>query len=608
MHKYKKILKYLSPYWVRVAYNCFFNFLSAIFSVFSLTMIIPILGILFNAHPVVEEPVPLALSVDSIEQNFNYYISNLIQAHGEFYALGFIAVIVIITSLLRNGFRYLAMYHLAATRTGVVKNIRDSLYEKTINLPLSYYTNERKGDVLSRMTNDVQQIELTIISSLEMITREPLTIMVYLVTLFIISPVLTIFVLILLPLSGFLIARVGKNLKVAALRGQSKLGIIMSVIEETLSGLRIIKSFNAEDKITRRFYSLNSLYTKVMTKMYRRHYLAGPISEFLGILVVVIIVLYGGSLVLGGQSTLSSQAFLGYIAIFSQIISPAKYFSKAFYNIQKGMASVDRIEELMKAENTIVEIKDAKPIKTFKDFIEYKNVFFKYDGTNTEVLKNINIKIPKGKTVALVGHSGAGKSTFVDLLPRILDVSKGEILIDGLNIKNLKIKDLRALMGNVNQEAILFNDNFFNNIAIGSENVSEDKVIKAAKIANAHEFITKTPNGYYTNIGESGSKLSGGQRQRLSIARAVLHNPPILILDEATSSLDTESERLVQNALMQVMENRTSIVIAHRLSTVVNADIICVLHEGEIIESGSHNELIKKEGLYYKLHNTQLFS
>ncbi len=592
---------------MNIFYNLIFNFLAAIFAVFSLTMIAPVLGVLFDNQPIVEEPVPLALSVESVEQNFNYYVSLLITNYSEFYALFFIAFIVIITSLLKNCFRYLAMFQLATTRTGVVKNIRNKLYDKTIDLPLSYYTNERKGDVLSRMTNDVQQIELSLISSLEMIIREPLTIMVYLITLFIMSPVLTIFVLILLPLSGLIIGRIGKNLKISALRGQSKLGIIMSVIEETLTGLRIIKAFNAEDKIKRRFYSLNSLYTRVMTKMYRRHYLAGPTSEFLGTMVVVIIVLYGGFLVLEGQSNLSSQGFIAYIAIFSQIISPAKHFSKAYYNIQKGMASADRFEDIMQAKNTIVEIKNPLPVKSFNNQIEYKNVSFSYDDNN-DVLKNINLVIPKGKSIALVGHSGAGKSTFVDLLPRILDVTKGEILLDGINIKNFKIKDLRALMGNVNQEAILFNDNFFNNIAIGSENVAEDQVIRAAKIANAHEFIMQTKNGYYSNIGEGGNKLSGGQRQRLSIARAVLHNPPILILDEATSSLDTESERLVQTALSKVLENRTSIVIAHRLSTVVNADMICVLQEGKIIETGNHQELLSQNGLYKKYHSTQMFS
>lgn len=606
MRKYKKILRYLIPHWPKITYNVIFNILSTIFSVFSLTMIIPFLGILFETQPIVETPVPLKLSGESITHNFNYYIGLLITKYSEFYALLFIGMLVGLTSLLRNGFKYFAMYHLAATRTGVVKDMRNVLYDKSIDLPLSYYSNERKGDIISRMTNDVQQIELSVISSLEMIFREPITIIVYLTTLFIMSPTLTLFVLVLLPLSGFIIGRIGKTLRSTALKGQSKLGIILATIEETITGLRIIKVFNAEEKIKNRFYSLNSLYTKVMTKMYRRHYLAAPTSEFLGTMVVVIIMIYGGAMVIGGESSLSSQGFIGYIAIFSQIISPAKSFSRAYYNIQKGMASADRIDDIMKAKNTIVEIKNPLPINSFNECIEYKDVSFRYDKEN--VLNNINLVIPKGKTIALVGQSGAGKSTLVDLLPRILDVTKGEISLDGNNIKNLKIKDLRALMGNVNQEAILFNDNFFNNIAFGSNNVSEEQVIKAAKIANAHGFINKTPNGYYTNIGDSGNKLSGGQRQRVSIARAVLHNPPILILDEATSALDTESEKLVQTALSKVMQNRTSIVIAHRLSTVINADLICVLHEGEIIEKGDHQQLIAKDGIYKKLHDTQMFS
>lgn len=606
MDNYKKILRYIIPYWSKVGLNILFNLLSVLFSLFSLTMAIPFLGILFDNQPIVTDPLPLKLSLESILGNFNYYLSSLIINHGKVLALIFISVVVIFTSLLKNGFKYLAMYHLAPIRNGVVKDIRNDIYKKAIELPLSYYSKEKKGDIISRMTNDVNQIETSIISSLEMIFREPITILVYISSLLVMSPHLTLFVLILLPISGFIIGRAAKTLRNTALRGQNKLGLIMSVMDETLSGLRVIKAFNAQQKMYDRFFSLNRFYTRIMNKMYRRQYMASPLSEFLGTLVVVIIMLYGGSMVLEGAAGLSSQGFIGYIIIFSQIINPAKSFSQAFYNVQKGMASADRIDDVLSATNNIVEIKDALPLQTFSSNIQLNGVSFKYE--DTFVLKDINFTIPKGMKVALVGASGAGKSTFVDLLPRFYDVSDGEILIDGIPIKNIKIHDLRALMGNVNQEPILFNDNFYNNISFGRTNVSEKEVMQAAKIANAHEFIERSPLGYYTNIGDRGGKLSGGQRQRISIARAVLMNPPILILDEATSSLDTESEKLVEEALFNIMKNRTSIVVAHRLSTIINADIICVLHEGRIVETGTHKELIKANGIYRKLHDIQMFS
>lgn len=606
MDNYKKILRYIIPYWSKVGLNILFNLLSVLFSLFSLTMAIPFLGILFDNQPIVTDPLPLKLSLESILGNFNYYLSSLIINHGKVLALIFISVVVIFTSLLKNGFKYLAMYHLAPIRNGVVKDIRNDIYKKAIELPLSYYSKEKKGDIISRMTNDVNQIETSIISSLEMIFREPITILVYISSLLVMSPHLTLFVLILLPISGFIIGRAAKTLRNTALRGQNKLGLIMSVMDETLSGLRVIKAFNAQQKMYDRFFSLNRFYTRIMNKMYRRQYMASPLSEFLGTLVVVIIMLYGGSMVLEGAAGLSSQGFIGYIIIFSQIINPAKSFSQAFYNVQKGMASADRIDDVLSATNNIVEIQDALPLQTFSSNIQLNGVSFKYE--DTFVLKDINFTIPKGMKVALVGASGAGKSTFVDLLPRFYDVSDGEILIDGIPIKNIKIHDLRALMGNVNQEPILFNDNFYNNISFGRTNVSEKEVMQAAKIANAHEFIERSPLGYYTNIGDRGGKLSGGQRQRISIARAVLMNPPILILDEATSSLDTESEKLVEEALFNIMKNRTSIVVAHRLSTIINADIICVLHEGRIVETGTHKELIKANGIYRKLHDIQMFS
>jgi ATP-binding cassette, subfamily B, bacterial MsbA len=606
MDKYKKILNYIFPYKSKVGLNVFFNFLSVVFNVFSVTMIIPVLGILFETQPIVTERIPFEFTSEAIQNNFYYIVSSLMIRFGNVQALIFMGLFAITTSFFKNGFKYLAMFHLAWLRNTVVKDIRNDLYKKSLRLPLSYHSNEKKGDLISRMTSDVQQIEHSIISSLEMIFREPITILVYLVTLLLISPQLTLVVFILLPVSGFIIGRIGKTLRATALKGQNKLGVILSVLEETLSGIRVIKAFNAEEKMTGRFYSLNSFYTRIMTRMYRKQYLASPVSEFLGTAVVVIIIWYGGSLVLSAESSLSPQGFIAYLLIFAQIINPAKSFSTAYYNVLKGMASADRIDDVMKAEVTIDDKSDAKNINEFNNAIEFRNVSFRYD--KEIVLNNIDLTIPKGKTIALVGQSGAGKSTLVDLIPRFWDVTAGEILIDGNNIKDVKIHDLRALMGNVSQEAILFNDNFFNNIAFGDYNVSEEDVVRAAKIANAHEFIEKTPLGYYTNIGDRGNKLSGGQRQRLSIARAVLKNPPILILDEATSALDTESEKLVQEALTNVMRNRTAIVIAHRLSTVVNADLLCVMHEGKIVERGSHAELLSKDGYYRKLHNLQMFA
>ncbi|MFW6351875.1 MAG: ABC transporter ATP-binding protein [Bacteroidota bacterium] len=606
MEKIKKIFGYVRPYGKQVGWNVSFNFLSVVFSVFSVTMIIPVLGILFETQEIITEPVPWELSTKAIQHNFYYYISMLMIQLGNVYALVFVGLFALLMSFLKNGFKYAAMYKLAWIRNTVVKDMRNNLYIKSLRLPLSYHSNEKKGDLISRMTSDVQQIEHSVISSLEMVFREPITILVYLVTLLIISPQLTLVVFILLPLSGFIIGRIGKTLRATALKGQNKLGIILSVLEETLSGMRVIKAFNAEKKMQQRFFSLNSFYTLVMTKMYRRQYLATPISEFMGTAVVVIIIWFGGLLILDTNSSLTPQGFIAYLIIFAQIINPAKSFSTAYYNILKGMASADRIDDILKAEEKITDAPDAKPLKEFTRGIEFRNVSFRYDAD--EVLKNIDLSIPKGKTIALVGQSGAGKSTLVDLIPRFYDATEGEILIDGIDLRKIRIKDIRSLMGNVSQEAILFNDTFFNNIAFGEYNISEEDVIKAAKIANAHEFIEKTPLGYYTNIGDKGNKLSGGQRQRLSIARAVLKNPPILILDEATSALDTESEKLVQEALGNVMKNRTSIVIAHRLSTVVNADMICVMHDGRIVERGAHDKLLSVDGYYKKLHGLQMFA
>lgn len=569
-------------------------------------MIIPFLGILFGTQEMIYETVDLTFSIESIKINFNYFISNLIMQYGNINTLLIISVVIITGSLLKNGFMYIAMYYLAPVRNGVVRDIRNALYAKTLVLPLSYYSNERKGDLISRMTNDVYQIELSIISSLEMIFREPITIIVYLASLLVISPELTLFVAILLPFSGYIIGKVGKSLKKTSTIGQRYLGSIISMMEETLTGLRIIKVFNAENKTNEKFNELNNQYTGVMNRIFRRKYLAKPMVEFLGTLVVIFIMIYGATMVLGRGGELSSQAFIGYLLIFSQILNPAKSFSTAYYNIQRGLASADRTEEILQATVNINEKPNAIPIKEFKRSVEFKDVSFKYE--NDWVINNVNLEIPKGKTIALVGQSGAGKSTLVDLIPRLYEVTNGKITIDGVDVRDLIIKDLRSLMGNVNQDPILFNDTFYNNIAFGNRNASKEDVIKAAKIANAHEFIIKYEKAYDTNVGDQGNKLSGGQKQRVVIARAILNNPPILILDEATSALDTESEKLVQDALTKVMENRTSVVIAHRLSTVVNADIICVVHEGKIVEMGKHKELLEQKGYYYKLHNLQMFS
>jgi subfamily B ATP-binding cassette protein MsbA len=606
MREFIKILiPYLKPYKLNALLNIVFNTLSSIFSLFSLTLLMPFLRILFSPDDLVLQKPEFAFNSKVLLDSFNYYLSQIIIKDGETKALLTVSIFILISVLLKNLFTYFANFFMSPLRNGIVKDIRNKIYKKVLNLHLGFFSHERKGDIISRMTTDAQEFEYSALASIEMLFRDPILIFVYFSSLVFMSPQLTLFVLILLPVSGYVIGKIGKTLKRSSTQARIRMGNLLSFMEETIGGLRIIKAFNAEKKVEEKFVRENNVYTKVMNSVYRRDYLASPLSEFLGVFTLVIVLYYGGKMVLGEQSSMSPEMFIGYIGIFSQIISPAKKVTTGYYRVQKGLAAMNRISDVLNTKIAITDKPDALPIKEFKHEIVYENVSFKY--AENEVLKDINIKVSKGKTIALVGQSGSGKSTLVDLLPRFYDIQQGDIKIDRISIKDLKLKDLRALMGYVNQEPILFNDTIFNNIAFGMDNVRQEEVEAAAKVANAHDFIMDTPDGYQTNIGDRGSKLSGGQRQRLSIARAVLKNPPILILDEATSALDTESERLVQDALTNLMKNRTSIVIAHRLSTIKYADEICVMYEGRILERGSHEDLLKKDGAYKKLHDLQAF-
>ena len=606
MKGYLKILQYIFPYWGKGLTSILFALLATVFSLVSFTGVIPFLGILFKTQPIIENPVPWEFGSESVMHNINYYLSQIILSQGERAALLTVSIMVIVFVLLKTSMQYASNYVMAPLRNGVVRDIRNKLNQKILSLQLSYFTEERKGDIISRMTSDVQEVETSVVRSLNNAIKAPITIIIYLIVLFTTSSFLTLFVLLLLPITGGVIGRIGKSLRRKSEKGQSQLGLILSYIEETLFGLRIIKAFNTENKIHQRFVDENNSYTRLMNRIWRRKDLAGPFSEFMATAVIVVIMWYGGSMVLSNEATMTPQTFIFYLVVFSQIIPPSKDLSTVYYNVQRGLASLDRIEVIVDANIKITEKTNAQPIKEFKENIEYKNVSFKY--IEDYVLKDINLNIKKGQTVALVGQSGSGKSTLVDLLPRFYDIKEGEIKIDRMNIQDLKILDLRNLMGIVSQESILFNDTIYNNIAFGMDTATEEEIIEAARVANAHEFILQTEHGYQTNIGDRGSKLSGGQRQRVSIARAVLKNPPIMILDEATSSLDTESEKLVQDALFKLMKNRTSIVIAHRLSTVRNADEICVLQEGKIVERGKHDELIALKGVYKKLYDLQSFA
>ena len=605
------IRRFVPPYKRYVIWVFILNLLSTIFSLFSFATIIPILQILFGmqtkSHLFMDWSQYTSMSelVDITTNNLFFYIEQMIVVSGAATTLLYLGLFLVIMTVLKTGTTYLASSSLVPVRTGVLRDLRNQIYAKIIDLPIGYFSEERKGDIMSRMTSDVGEIEASIMSSLETIFKNPIMIVIYMIVLFSLSWQLTLFVLLLLPFSGFLIGKIGRSLKRRSLSGQEQTGELLSQIEETLGGLRVVKAFTAEEKLKARFAGLNDRIRRTFNRINRRYLLAHPISELLGTVVVAILLWYGGTLILQGEGTISAPEFIYYLVIFYSIIPPSKDLSRAMYSVQKGMASLQRVDEILKAENPLKHQTNPVKIEEFTSRIEFNHVWFKY--REDWILQDINLTCEKGKTVALVGQSGSGKSTMVDLIPRFYDVNEGVISVDGTDIRNLDLQMLRELMGNVNQEAILFNDSFFNNITFGVESATMDEVIAAAKIANAHDFIMATEEGYQTNVGDRGCRLSGGQRQRISIARAILKNPPILILDEATSALDTESEKLVQNALESLMQNRTTIVIAHRLSTIKKADEICVLHEGKIVERGKHEELLSLNGYYKRLCDMQSF-
>ena len=603
--------RFVSPYKRYIGWAIVLNVLSAIFNVFSFTLLIPILNILFKTGENTKVYEYMEWGSEGIKEvavnNFYYYVTQMIETHGPQMTLLFMGLFLAFMTMLKTSCYFGSSAIMIPLRTGVVRDIRVMVYSKVMHLPLGFFSEERKGDIIARMSGDVGEIENSITSSLDMLLKNPILILLYFSTLIVTSWQLTLFTVLVLPGMGWLMGKVGKKLKRKSLEAQGKWSDTMSQLEETLGGLRIIKAFIAEDKMVDRFKQCSDELRDATNKVAIRQSLAHPMSEVLGTLLIVLVLWVGGLLILGDGTSMEASTFIFYMVILYSIINPLKDFAKAGYNIPKGLASMERVDKILKAENPIKEPVNPLPLHGMNDRIEFKDLSFSYDGKR-EVLKHVNLMVPKGQTIALVGQSGSGKSTLVDLLPRYHDVQLGEITIDGVNIKNFRIHDLRALIGNVNQEAILFNDTFFNNIAFGVENATMEQVVEAAKIANAHDFIMETELGYQTNIGDRGGKLSGGQRQRISIARAILKNPPILILDEATSALDTESERLVQEALERLMKTRTTIAIAHRLSTIKNADEICVLYEGEIVERGKHEELLEKNGYYKRLNDMQSLS
>ena len=605
MKEFLQVLRrFVPPYKKYLALSVLFNILSAVLNIFSFATLIPLLQILFKTGDTqaATSLMPWALDKEVLMNNMNYYVNDLIAAVGPTTTLLFIGLALAFMTFLKTGAYFLSSATIIPIRTGVVRDIRNQLYQKITSLSLGFFSEERKGDIIARMSGDVQEIESSIMSSLDMIFKNPILIIVYFATLLVISWQLTLFTIIFVPVFGWFMGYVGRKLKAKSIKAQALWSDTMSQVEETLGGLRIIKAFCAEEKMNRRFDKVNSAYRNDIMRVNIRQQMAHPMSEFLGTVMIVIVLWFGGILVLNNEA-ITGPTFIYYMVVLYSILQPLKDFSRASYNIPKGLASMERIDKILKAEVSIREKENPVHIRSFEHDIEFRHVGFRYD--QQWVLRDINLVIPKGKTVALVGQSGGGKSTLVDLIPRYYDVQEGEVLIDGINVKDLGIHDLRQLIGNVNQEAILFNDTFLNNITFGVENAMKDDVVRAAKIANAYDFIMESEHGFDTNIGDRGGRLSGGQRQRVSIARAILKNPPILILDEATSALDTESERLVQDALYKLMKTRTTIAIAHRLSTIKNADEICVIHEGRIVERGTHASLLAADGYYKKLHDMQ---